>query len=155
MPRMVLGRTICCTAWLGAIAACTPGPSARHDAADEPQRPTVIVTLHAGDVVPTEGDTDGSGEARLTLAPARLEICYELAVLAVEQPTEAHLHLGASGYTGPVVASFGTPGEGWSAGCSALERVTFERLLRQPREYYIDVHSEEFPQGALRGQLAD
>src|SRR5262249_31092041 len=66
----------------------------------------------------------------------------------------AHLHSGAAGVAGPVVVPFATPNaSGTSSGCAPANRALVEKILKTPASYYVNVHTAEFPGGAIRGQL--
>jgi hypothetical protein len=103
--------------------------------------------------VPNQGDLDGSGTASLTLNPGQGEICYELSVSGIEPATAAHIHVGASTTTGPVVVPLAAPTSGFSSGCASVDRDLILAILRNPENYYVNVHNTPFSAGALRGQL--
>ena len=68
--------------------------------------------------------------------------------------TDAHLHKGTSGNTGPVVADFDTPtGDGGPVKCySGLNRATVTDVKANGSGYYIEVH---FGDSVIRGQLVN
>jgi hypothetical protein len=105
--------------------------------------------------VPGPGDPDGSGTARITLRPEEGEACFELSVSNIEPATAAHIHEGAEGVAGPVVIPLDpAPTAGSSEGCvSGVDTALLRNILQNPRQYYVNVHNEEFPDGAVRGQL--
>ena len=105
--------------------------------------------------VPGPGDPDGSGKATITLRPEQGEACFELSVSNIEPATAAHIHEGAEGVAGPVVIPLDpAPTEGSSSGCvSGVDTALLQNILQNPKQYYVNVHNEEFPDGAVRGQL--
>jgi hypothetical protein len=105
--------------------------------------------------VPGQGDPDGSGTATITLRPEQGEVCFDLTVSNIEPATAAHIHEGAEGVAGPVVVPLDPPPtDGSSSGCvSGVDRALIQNILQHPDQYYVNVHNEEFPDGAVRGQL--
>ena len=71
----------------------------------------------------------------------------------------AHIHQGAKGASGPPVVdlrpSF-TPGESAfeAKSCVDLPADTAAKLIGDPAAYYVNVHTDAHPGGAVRGQLA-
>jgi hypothetical protein len=101
--------------------------------------------------VPGPGDPNGSGDAVLKVYKAR--VCYMLEVRRIAPATAAHIHLGLRGEAGPVVAPLMPPEDGSSSGCVAVPRALSLELKEHPGRYYVNVHNEPYPDGALRGQL--
>jgi hypothetical protein len=101
------------------------------------------------------GDLNGAGSFSAVIKNNRL--CYGLAVRDIQDPIAAHIHRGRPNVNGPIVIPL-TPPEtgdpGSSSGCVTPED---EELLPQirahPRRYYVNVHTQDFPNGAVRGQL--
>jgi hypothetical protein len=100
--------------------------------------------------VPGPGDPDGSGTASLSLNPGTGEVCWEISVTDIGAPTAAHIHVGAEGVAGGVVVPL-LPVEG---GCVDVDRSLILNIIQHPEEYYVNVHNDEYPPGALRGQLS-
>src|SRR5262249_57148582 len=65
----------------------------------------------------------------------------------------AHIHIGAAGTSGNVVVPLKTPSGGQSNGCTAATRSLVAAMLAKPAAFYVNVHTKEFPGGAVRGQL--
>ena len=103
--------------------------------------------------VPGPGDTDGSGTAELNLIPKREKICYTLTVTNIEPATMAHIHKAPEGQKGDIVKALKAPTDGDSQGCVRLSRMKIMKIKNNPAAYYVNVHNEDFPDGALRGQL--
>ena len=113
---------------------------------------TLSTTLE-GEQVTFGGDLDGTGTARIRINVGRGEICYTLTVRRIETATLAHIHEGLEGENGPVVVDFVPPASGSSSGCLFVGRELAMEITRTPSDYYVVVHNDEFPAGALRGQL--
>ena len=103
--------------------------------------------------VPGPGDPDGSGTADLTLLPKREKICYDITVQNVEQVTMAHIHRGSATEAGPILKTLKPPTDGSSSGCVRSSRMMIRKIKNDPSGYYVNVHSDPFPNGAVRGQL--
>ena len=98
-------------------------------------------------IILTGGDPDGIGTAKLTFNPGKNQVCYELTVDKIAPANGAHIHSGIAGQSGPPVVTL------TSKGCAPLEQEKIMDILKNPDNYYVDVHNTEFPNGALRGQL--
>jgi len=102
---------------------------------------------------PVPGDPAGSGSATVTVNFAEREVCYELTVSGIDTPTAAHIHKGVAGVAGPVVVPLETPEDGTSEGCEQISAGLAAQILARPSRFYVNVHNEDFPAGAVRGQL--
>ena len=102
------------------------------------------------------GDPDGAGSARVTINVGQKRLCFSLKVTGVVTPTAvAHIHDADAGVAGPVVIPIGAPGvDGTASGCVPVARALLKEILHDPAGYYVNVHTSEFPGGAVRGQLA-
>ena len=99
--------------------------------------------------VPSQGDLDGSGTATVTVDPRLGEVCWSIEVADVAPIMAAHIHSAAATTTGPIVVDL-NPYEG---GCKEVSREDALDIVMHPSSYYVNVHNEGFPAGALRGQL--
>lgn len=104
-------------------------------------------------MVPPVGDADGSGTVLIQLTQGWKQLCFTLTVSGLDQVTALHLHTGREGTTGPVLATLLVPGDGTASGCVAVDDRGAKKISKAPGNYYVDVHTAEFPDGALRGQL--
>jgi hypothetical protein len=108
----------------------------------------------SGDGEQPAGDPVGTGTATFRLRAGQGQVCYQLAVKNLAASVAAHIHKGASGVAGPVVVPLTTPDQsGASRGCAAVPRPLVAAILADPAGYYVNVHTAEFPAGAVRGQL--
>jgi hypothetical protein len=119
---------------------------------------TFVVHLSGGGA----GDPDGRGLAIVRVNPGTEEVCYTITVENIGEPTEPGLGLGAAhihdSATGGIFVDLET---NWTAtatgfmttGCTEADRESLVALLRDPSAYYVNVHTAEFPAGAIRGDL--
>ena len=115
----------------------------------------LAATLAGANEVPGPGDPDGSGTATFRIIRGSAVICFQLNVHAITLPaTAAHIHQGAAGIAGPVVVPLSAPGAGGTAtGCVNSTRTLVAAILDNPGGYYANVHTTDYPAGAVRGQL--
>lgn len=114
----------------------------------------LYATMIGAEEAPGPGDPDGSGTAVFTLNPGQQTVCFELAVENIEQATAAHIHIAPPGQPGIVVVPLTPPSDGTSSGCvENVDRNLIKEILRNPGAYYVNVHNQSFPAGAIRGQL--
>ena len=104
---------------------------------------------------PANGDPDGAGTATVRIRRDAGLLCYRLVVRNVQLPSVgAHIHRGAAGAAGPIVVPLDAPGEsGSSSGCATVEGALLDEILANPANFYVNVHTREFPGGAVRAQL--
>lgn len=103
-----------------------------------------------------ETDEDGSGTASVVLDPDAGTACWTFAVENIDPVTVSHIHEGAAGTDGGVVVDLDLDGfDGSSEGCNdAADAATLQAIIDDPPGYYVNIHNEAFPGGAIRGQLA-
>ena len=144
---------------LVALALAGPAWAAKIGGADQGGRPfSTVLTGEAevnDDGVPNQGDLDGTGSAKITVNLGQEEVCFELSVAGITLPaTGAHIHEGVAGENGPVVVPLEPPdANGVSSGCVEVSRELALAIIQDPENYYVNVHTSDFPAGALRGQL--
>lgn len=100
------------------------------------------------------GDPDGSGTAEISFADELTRVCWDLNDLEGLGPiTGAHIHRGAAGVDGPVVLAFKQATEGGWRGCSSDTSWVQQAFGEGLSNYYVNVHTAEYPKGAIGGQL--
>ena len=116
---------------------------------------TLTATLLGENEVPP-ADPDGSGTAVVTLNSGQGVVCFEISVSNIALPaTGAHIHQGEAGVNGPIVVTLTPPDEsGTSSGCVEADRGLLKDIRKNPAGYYVNVHTTEFPGGAIRDQLS-
>jgi hypothetical protein len=149
-------RRLFATLLLAAIAALAiagPASAAKLDVADQGGR-QLTTTLTGGQEVPVPGDPDGIGFATVTVNPGQGVLCYTLSVSGIAPAEAAHIHEAPRGETGDVVVELLPPTNGFSSDCKTVGRALAKDILKNPADYYVNVHNDDFPAGALRGQLS-
>lgn len=113
------------------------------------------VELTGAGEVPGPGNLDALGSVEVVVVEERSEVCVEIVVRGLDEPTAAHLHEAAIGEAGDVVLGLPAPTDEKGAvdACVSAEPDVLERLQREPAGFYVNVHSALFPDGALRAQL--
>jgi hypothetical protein len=132
------------TGLLGALALAAPAFAAE----------TVLTADLAG---PADGDPDGTGSATITIDPAAGTACWELSAEGINPVTQSHIHVGGEGVSGAVVVPLDVDGfEGSSEGCiePMEDAAVLQAILDDPAGYYVNLHTDDYQAGAIRGQLA-
>jgi hypothetical protein len=99
-------------------------------------------------------DRDGRGSFAGTIDGNQL--CYGLSVKNIGDPVAAHIHRGRARRNGRIVITLTTPagGDPDSVGdCVTVPLEIRRDMMRRTGSYYVNVHNQEFPNGAVRGQL--
>jgi hypothetical protein len=138
---------------LVALAIAGPASAAKLGGADQGGR-QLTTTLTGEQEVPEPGDPDGIGFATVTVNPGQGVLCYELSVSGIAPAEAAHIHEAPFGEAGGVVVTLEAPTDGFSGGCIDVGRELAKDILKNPADYYINVHNDPYPNGALRGQLS-
>ena len=121
---------------------------------DQGGRP-LSASLTGAAEVPGPGDPDGTGTAKITLNQGKNQVCFELTVSSIGPASAAHIHTGVAGQSGGVVVPLSpAPTEGSSKNCVSADPELIKKIRQNPENYYVNVHNAEFPNGAVRGQLA-
>ncbi|MDP9405872.1 MAG: CHRD domain-containing protein [Actinomycetota bacterium] len=111
---------------------------------------TFTTRLTGNAEVPGPGAKDARGQASVDFMTGQL--CFELSVEGIKA-TAAHIHEGGVDEAGPVVVGLNPPAGGSSKGCVDAEQSQLDQIKANPSGFYVNVHTEEFPDGAVRGQL--
>ena len=109
-------------------------------------------TLIGANEVPP-ADPDGAGTANISTDDATNRICTHLEVRNIGDVTAAHIHRGRSGVNGPPVVTLDAPDDNDSDDCDDVEDALLDEIRRSPADFYVNVHTAEHPDGAIRGQV--
>jgi hypothetical protein len=132
------------------VAAQDAGP----DAADAVH---LEAALSGAEEVPP-ANPEGTGTSHVFLIPETNEVCFTITVANITLPaTAAHIHVGEAGVAGDVVVPLAPPGEsGAVGGCTTgVDPAVIQAIMDNPAGYYVNVHNADFPDGVVRGQLAE
>ncbi len=131
---------------LMALCGCVGSPADR--------RAVLNVTMTGIQEVPGPGDADGSGTAEVRVEPAEGRVCWSLYARGIDPATAAHIHRGAAGSAGPPVVTLTTPdAAGRSEGCATVDPGLAREIAGRGHDFYLNVHTQPHPPGAIRGQL--
>jgi hypothetical protein len=98
---------------------------------------------------PGQGDLDGFGTAVVVIDDEALTIDWDFTFGNIELPLIlAHIHQAPAGVAGPVVVDFSAQPSG-----SDLFDPDLANVLADPTGFYVNLHNDPFPAGAIRGQL--
>ena len=103
---------------------------------------------------PGPGDPDGSGTATITLNHGQQQVCFEISLTNVDGVTAAHIHVAPAGSAGPVVVPLFSGGLDEQGCVENVSRELIKKIIQNPGDYYVNVHSTAHPAGAVRAQLA-
>ena len=157
MGRRFIGIAVL-TLVLSAVGAVMTASGALAD----PKTATFTIQLSgAEEVCPTAPGTcggPGTGTATIEIDRNARTLCYAITTQNVALPLlAAHIHVAPVGEAGPVVIPLFTEpvNAATVAAClSDLDKNLLKAILRNPENYYVNVHNAPFPNGAVRGQLA-
>lgn len=98
------------------------------------------------------GDKDGFGDLAAALKLDEGKFCFELSVGDIAAPTAAHIHEGKAGVDGAPVITITVTGAR-NETCIDTDKKLLRKIADKPGDFYVNVHNEKFPAGAIRGQL--
>lgn len=135
----------------------TPAPNANAVANAAPNSavadPTMLTaTLDPASEVPGPGKAGGTGALKARMFIKDGKFCYTLTSTGLSALTAAHIHAGAAGVAGdPIVTLIpSVPSET----CLKIDSALATKIAADPASYYVNIHTQEMPKGAIRGQLA-
>jgi hypothetical protein len=103
------------------------------------------------------GDLDGRGG--FTALIEGDQVCFGLTVDNIATPRAAHIHRGRRNQNGPIVITLSEPSSGdpgAASGCVSPDggnTAVLGEIRAHPNRFYANVHTGDFPNGAVRGQL--
>jgi hypothetical protein len=117
---------------------------------------SVSAKLTGKDEVPGPGDDDGSGEAALNLKKKKKKISFNISFEGIQNPVAGHIHQGTKKVAGPIKVTLfedqaGVPSP--VSGTVKAKKKLIKKIKNDPKGWYVNLHTPDFPDGAIRGQL--
>lgn len=117
---------------------------------------TYNATLTGAQEPGNTGDPDGYARAEVSITDELDQICYDVNdIRGIGPVTAAHIHRGAPGVNGPPVLTLKQANEGGWKGCTSRAEWKEDAIERNFSNYYVNLHTAEYPNGAIRGQLSE
>lgn len=111
-------------------------------------------TMTADEEVPQKGPAGATGSGTLDFNTDNNQVCYTFITQSLTDPvTGGHIHKGAKGVAGDVFIDLKVTG-GNLKGCVPSEAAKMQAVMADPQGYYVNLHTQANPMGAVRGQLA-
>ena len=102
--------------------------------------------------VPKPGAPNSFGTANAFVDTGSGRLCYRLGYDGIERPSAAHIHRGGPGQAGQPVIDLHPEANG-DEGCVGADPTALRNLRDHPEAFYLNLHTPEHPDGAMRGQL--
>jgi hypothetical protein len=164
--RIVLALGVCAALAFGAGTVAAGKPAATHHSKPGAAKPklenralfAVMTGRKEVDANGHRGAGDPNGRGSFTAIVDGNQLCFGITVKDLgAAPIAAHIHGRArpNQNAGIVVALSppATPDPGASSGCVSVDPGVARAILKNPHKYYVNVHTTQFPGGAVRGQL--
>lgn len=119
----------------------------------------VEAKLKGNNEVPGPGAPKGKGEIHVFLKPTQDKLCYDFEVSKLDPMTAGHIHKGDSETAGAVKVTLfedetGLAGTGSYEGCvKKVKAKLLKKIAKAPEKFYVNLHTFDYPDGAIRGQL--
>lgn len=100
------------------------------------------------------GPAGATGAATIEIDADAGRVCQVISYENTRTPlTLAHIHVGGAGVNGPVVVDLQVLPSGQEA-CSDADPAVLREIVANPAGYYVNLHTDLFPNGVLRGHLS-
>ena len=127
------------TALAGTLASAAP-------------REAVLTAKLTGRAETPAAAVNGTGKFKGRVNLATGQLCYTLTSAKLDTLTMAHIHAGAIGVAGPPVVTLSANAP--TVACTPIDKDVALKLVARPRDFYVNIHTANYPKGAVRGQLA-
>jgi CHRD domain len=98
-----------------------------------------------------KGAPAGKGTVKLTITGSK--VCWKFTgIKAIDKPLVSHIHKGNAGTSGPIYIPLG--GAFKATGCTTAPAGSpTSAIAKNPKGFYVNIHTKKFPGGAIRGPL--
>ena len=117
-----------------------------------PQGESLRSNLSGDQVVPGPGASNAFGTANVFVDLRNGVLCYRMGYDGINRPSEAHIHAGGPGQSGRPIIDLHPEANG-DEGCVGADPTALRNLRDHPEAFYLQLHTPEYPDGALRGQI--
>jgi len=112
---------------------------------------TLTTKMSGKNEVP-KGSPTASGTATIKLNSATGKVCWTFKVKGLHTVNASHIHKAPKGKAGNVVIPF-FAGPLKKTGCVSAKKSLVAAIEKSPSQYYVNIHTNKYPAGAIRGQL--
>jgi hypothetical protein len=133
----------------------------KYDAQNQSDAMFFATVMRGSNEVPSKeqpggGDKGGSGTSLVRIQGD--QVSYAFTWTGIGTPTEGHIHQGPAGVNGDVKIPFFTTklpdGRNSVIGTvTVTDANLLANITSHPEQFYVNLHTKDFPGGALRGQL--
>jgi CHRD domain-containing protein len=127
-----------------------------------------VTTLNGKNEVPSHADVTATGISGFIVNSGNSKVWYQIEAEGLNGVTQAHIHSGKVGENGPVVATLFKGNKDTVNGALVQGSITADKLegplkgksisdlinLFDDASAYVNVHTETFPDGEIRGQIS-
>ena len=103
--------------------------------------------------IPGPGDPNGRGVSFVDFNASANRVCIDVRYRNIAAPSAMHIHAGALGVGGPIVVNLSSTLSGGPRCVMGLDPEVVADIRDNSLNYYCNIHTGEFPDGAIRGQL--
>jgi len=121
--------------------------------ASEADKKELTAVLSGEAIVPGPGPERGGGSAIVVTDPDEGRLCYELFYEGISEPTAAAVRQGPEGRNGPVEVDFNITERGDKNCVTGNDESALAAIAANPAGHYVLISTNEYPDGAIRGQL--
>jgi hypothetical protein len=139
-----------------------------HNQVNAQQQNGYISTLNGKNELPSHPDVTATGISGLIVNSGNSKVWYQIEAEGLKGVTQAHIHSGKASENGPVVATLFKGNKDTVNGALVQGSITADKLegplkgksisdlidLFDKVSVYVNVHTETFPDGKIRGQIS-